>query len=206
MIVNSECTTCGAHFHYVRNGSGRKRKYCSAKCKKVFDDSKIKAKRLMNRKTPIAHTDRVCVVCGAKFRRPNPSTVTCGPECGTRRCHNTRSANADNKRFERTGRRDDSDLVHRREKAEWKRRGDNIDRIKLFERDGWRCYICGDQTPKELIGSHRPKAPEVDHIIPFAAGGQHTWVNTACACRFCNSKKKASLTTMALVFMELGLF
>lgn len=35
------------------------------------------------------------------------------------------------------------------------------------------------------------KAPELEHIIPIAMGGTHTWDNVACACRLCNQAKGA---------------
>lgn len=66
---------------------------------------------------------------------------------------------------------------------------DRIDPIAVFERDGWRCHICKAKTRKRLRGTWEPKAPELDHIIPLAAGGTHTWDNVACACRRCNGIK-----------------
>lgn len=201
--VRTSCVVCKKIFSYEKE-RGRLRKTCSEECTTI----RYREHGRQHYKIT-AHIKRYsgnCIVCGKYFMSANKYTITCGRSCGKRLSDKTRSINADNKRFERTGRRDDSDLVHRREKAEWKRRGDNIDRTKLFERDGWRCYICGDETPREMMGSHHPRAPEVDHIIPFAAGGQHTWVNTACACRSCNSAKKDSLTKTAMTFMELGLF
>jgi 5-methylcytosine-specific restriction endonuclease McrA len=70
---------------------------------------------------------------------------------------------------------------------------ERIDPIKVFERDGWRCYLCGIDTPRNLRGTCDPAAPELEHVIPLAAGGQHTWANVRCACRRCNSRKGASL-------------
>lgn len=69
--------------------------------------------------------------------------------------------------------------------------GDRIDPIRVFERDGWRCHLCGRATPKRLRGTARPRAPELDHIVTLADGGTHTWGNVACACRECNSNKGA---------------
>lgn len=63
---------------------------------------------------------------------------------------------------------------------------------QVFERDGWRCQLCGCKTPKRLRGKNKLTSPELDHIIPFAAGGGHTWDNVQCACRRCNGKKNAS--------------
>jgi len=47
------------------------------------------------------------------------------------------------------------------------------------------CYLCG----KRLSRGERT----IDHIIPLAKGGRHVTNNLACACRSCNSKKKAKL-------------
>jgi hypothetical protein len=65
----------------------------------------------------------------------------------------------------------------------------SIHRFKVFDRDGWRCQLCGVSTPKKLNGTYEDRAPELDHIVPFAAGGGHTWDNVQCACRKCNISK-----------------
>lgn len=67
-----------------------------------------------------------------------------------------------------------------------------VNPMKVFERDGWRCHLCGVRTPRRLRGSTDPRAPELDHIVPVAAGGGHTYANTACACRKCNGEKGAT--------------
>lgn len=69
------------------------------------------------------------------------------------------------------------------------RAGDAIDSLKVFERDGWKCQLCGIDTPAALRGSTSPQAPEVDHRIPLSRGGAHAWANVQCACRRCNGKK-----------------
>jgi 5-methylcytosine-specific restriction endonuclease McrA len=66
---------------------------------------------------------------------------------------------------------------------------DRIDPIKVFERDRWRCQLCGCSTPERLRGQMVDHAPELDHIVPLARGGAHTWSNVQCACRRCNGEK-----------------
>lgn len=66
-----------------------------------------------------------------------------------------------------------------------------IDPLKVFERDKWRCHLCGEKTPRRLRGTYDPRAPELEHIIPLAKGGTHTWGNVACSCRACNGMKGA---------------
>lgn len=68
---------------------------------------------------------------------------------------------------------------------------ERIDPIEVLEADGWRCYICGIDTPRELRGTYEPNAPEVEHVIPLAAGGKHVRSNLRCACRSCNGIKGA---------------
>ena len=68
---------------------------------------------------------------------------------------------------------------------------------KVFERDGYRCMICGlacnkeDDTWTEWLGPYRPT---VDHIIALANGGTHTWDNVQCAHAICNSYKRDLFT------------
>jgi 5-methylcytosine-specific restriction endonuclease McrA len=65
----------------------------------------------------------------------------------------------------------------------------SIDPIKVLERDGWKCQICGVSTPQRLRGSMNKRAPELDHVVPISKGGLHTWTNLQCACRECNGAK-----------------
>jgi 5-methylcytosine-specific restriction endonuclease McrA len=66
-----------------------------------------------------------------------------------------------------------------------------VNPTKVFDRDGWRCQLCGCSTPRRLRGTLVDRAPELDHIIPLAAGGEHSYRNTQCACRACNIAKGA---------------
>lgn len=59
----------------------------------------------------------------------------------------------------------------------------------IFDRDKWRCQICGDKTPERLRGTQNPRAPTLDHRIPLSRGGGHLYSNLQCACRQCNTKK-----------------
>jgi 5-methylcytosine-specific restriction endonuclease McrA len=55
-----------------------------------------------------------------------------------------------------------------------------VNRREVLRRDGYRCQYCG--SPKNLT---------LDHVIPRAHGGQHTWENVVTACADCNSRKGA---------------
>ena len=66
-----------------------------------------------------------------------------------------------------------------------------VDPFKVFDRDGWRCQCCGCHTPRRLRGTYEGNAPELDHIVPLAAGGDHSYANTQLLCKSCNLAKGA---------------
>ena len=73
---------------------------------------------------------------------------------------------------------------------------------RVFERDGWRCQVCGKSTPKERRGTRYPNAPELDHRVPIALGGSHTYGNVQCACRACNNAKGGHTVAGQLPLLE----
>ena len=66
---------------------------------------------------------------------------------------------------------------------------ESVNPTRVFERDGWLCHLCGGKTDRAKRGTYHPKAPELDHIVPLAKGGAHSYANTACAHRKCNAAK-----------------
>lgn len=68
---------------------------------------------------------------------------------------------------------------------------------KLIKRDGLRCAICGemcdpnDHSWNKYFG---PMYPTIDHIVPMAKGGGHTWDNVQVAHAICNSYKSDNLS------------
>jgi 5-methylcytosine-specific restriction endonuclease McrA len=67
--------------------------------------------------------------------------------------------------------------------------GEPVDPMKVFERDGWRCRECRCSSPRSLRGTNDPRAPELDHIVSVADGGEHSYRNTQLLCRRCNGAK-----------------
>lgn len=64
-----------------------------------------------------------------------------------------------------------------------------VTRIKVFQRDGWRCHVCGKKTLR-FWAHNDPREATVDHHpVPLSHGGDHDWHNVRCACRKCNSEK-----------------
>lgn len=52
-----------------------------------------------------------------------------------------------------------------------------LTRTAVFARDGNRCQYC------------RAPAESLDHVIPKAGGGEHSWENVVACCRRCNMRK-----------------
>jgi 5-methylcytosine-specific restriction endonuclease McrA len=57
-------------------------------------------------------------------------------------------------------------------------KGVNLTRQNIFKRDNHECQYCG--TRKDLT---------LDHVIPRAQKGPHTWTNLVTACKACNTRK-----------------
>jgi len=61
----------------------------------------------------------------------------------------------------------------------------------VFERDGWRCHVCGKKTSK-VFSVTDPRSATVDHHpVPLSKCGDHDWHNVRCCCFECNSLKGA---------------
>lgn len=74
---------------------------------------------------------------------------------------------------------------------------ERVNPTKVFDRDGWSCMQCGVSTPRELRGTYKPNAPELDHIVPLSKGGEHSYANTQCLCRRCNAMKSDTMPVAA---------
>ena len=71
---------------------------------------------------------------------------------------------------------------------------EEVDPLMVLARDRWRCQVCGIDTPPHLRGSFADNAPELDHIVPRAAGGEHSYKNTRCSCRRCNYERGGQMS------------
>jgi 5-methylcytosine-specific restriction endonuclease McrA len=60
-----------------------------------------------------------------------------------------------------------------------------VDREVVFERDRGVCGICG--APSD------PANWQLDHVVPLARGGEHSYANTQVSHPFCNQSKGARL-------------
>jgi 5-methylcytosine-specific restriction endonuclease McrA len=138
-----------------------------------------------------------CVECGKLFIRTiGMWQHYCGDDCRDRRAATARSK-AKKKRRSKYGKH-------------WRKRArvlgveyELVSSLKVFERDGWRCQICGCKTPSHLKGAAHPRAPTIDHRIPISKGGPHTYANIQCACRQCNTRKSNTVVIGQLPLFQI---
>lgn len=147
--------------------------------------AKRKAERL-SRKIGNETTKRlathVCKNCGVEFCQMVTgynSEVYCSERCQVRWLNRTRS--------------------EKRYKTLMSRRHDNsISLERLYKRDNGICYLCGKQcdwedgVTKEGTFIAGNNYPSIDHVVPVARGGTHTWDNIKLAHRLCNTLKRDS--------------
>ncbi len=64
-------------------------------------------------------------------------------------------------------------------------------RLKILERDGFRCVLCGASPAHDP--AHLPRTRlEIDHITPFARGGRTEAANLRTLCHACNAGRGAA--------------
>jgi len=212
------CETCGREFIMRclsgkgKRGEVKEGRFCSVKCRGIWKSS---TKQVF----PSCNVYFVaCDVCGKMFTARYKSTRLCSDECKAedarrtvykidsakktlreRKCKQCGKLFAPKYGDKRRSycsdiclRRNTKDSRKARIKA-----GDNgvyyehVNPMKVFKRDGWRCQLCGKKLNPKHRGTYRDDAPELDHIIPWAQGGEHSYRNTQLACRKCNAEKGA---------------
>lgn len=206
------CEQCGVTF--LRRAHSRDSgRFCGRKCTGDHKRDVAAAKRAARPPKPIRRCAQCakeigrgkycspdCYVMGSGLRK----RLTC-EECGVRLGpHKSRncakcSPSACRRRANfaakaRPGYREQKRINKQRRKA--RQRGvyaELVNPLVVLARDGWRCQLCGCATPRKLRGTISPNAPELDHIVPLAQGGPHTYANTQCACRRCNLDKSDTI-------------
>lgn len=132
---------------------------------KKAEEERQKAERKERRR-------HACPVCGTETTRPKYCSDSC-------------KRKATNKQRE----------IKRRKKIQDALVDNDITVKGLFKRDGGTCYLCGkpcrldDYIIKNGTTICGDWYPSIDHVIPLAHGGEHSWKNVRLAHRICNSLK-----------------
>ena len=138
------------------------RKWCSS-CYRTKDRLRLKAYNESVRAEPVSRSVR-CRRCGSEFSTTWEAKLYCSRAC-------RKGADRDRRR-----------MLKRNAYVE------DVWRSKVYERDGWKCQLCGKALKRDAVVPH-PKAPTLDHIIPLSKGGTHEYANVQAAHFICNSIK-----------------
>lgn len=191
--VRVRCTVCDGEFertyhnlttkgsvtcpHCVETERNKLREAMAIERERKKSERKRKAEeRETESKLKREERKHVCPVCGEMTYRQK----YCSPEC---------SKKADNKRRD----------FNRRMKLSIARVDTDITVEGLYRRDNGVCYLCGGRCNYEdytVIDGNFIAGdwyPSVDHVIPLAKGGKHSWDNVMLAHRLCNSRKSDKL-------------
>lgn len=82
----------------------------------------------------------------------------------------------------------DAAIRHRRRALKKSAFVENVDLMTVLERDKWMCGICGKKIPKGVAYPH-PLYRTLDHVVPLAVGGEHSYANIQSAHFGCNAAK-----------------
>lgn len=180
----------------------RKTIYCSARCRQEH----AVAQQLLKyrERSDAASKSRHCRECSGEFKKGYGKTGLrhfCSIEC-RRAFVDKRNSSVRNKRLASW-----SGKLHvRRAKRAGAPVESGVTRRAVFVRDGWTCQVCRRPVLREVQRRSGPRhelSPELDHIVPIAKGGGHTWNNVQCLCRRCNHVKgdrvESSLQTLSRV-------
>lgn len=196
-----ECRCCGSAFFAKR--TDRSGQFCSRECGFRWQQAESKAKQ------PASYSvfRGKCATCSARFLGKTSRAKFCSKACSNASqlapkvhrkcvfCGVVRTGTAGlldecakcRKKKLRAGQR--PLRRHRQRARHYGVDYEVIDPIKVFDRDRWRCQVCGKKTPKRMRGKQKPNSPELDHRVALSQGGGHVWENVQCCCRACNIAK-----------------
>ena len=184
----------------------------------VIASKKATADRVEQNRKKRAATVKVCPVCGDEFSpaksmrqmycsklclrkatRDSKSKQCSEPGCdrpvrarGVCTMHYRRDARADGREKSDPWSPRRREAYHRRLAKKFGPGYERFNRLEVFERDEWICAICHEPVDPALSYPD-PMSASLDHRIPLAKGGKHTYNNSQCTHLFCNESKGARL-------------
>lgn len=166
------CQQCGIELER-RKG----RSYCSPECRAEGVASKLRTRDVVT----------VCGWCGKQCKRPSKAgqTAVCSLECRNAWTLYVRGLTTSPWH---PGINSIWTIKQRRQARITATRNGVISRQYVFKRDRWTCHLCGTKVQQDQRAPS-PLAPTLDHIVPLARGGTHTYDNLALAHFICNSTK-----------------
>lgn len=184
--VTLKCKVCGYEFERdIRHTCSSDTKPACKRCYERKERNKygsreeylehITKKTKAKKTRPIYHY--VCSVCGKEFDTYQKNQKTCSIECRKKR-----------RNYKQDRRINKDNLVDK-----------DITLATLYKRDKGICYICNglcnwnDMKNSKGYKTVGKTYPTIDHVIPLARGGTHSWDNVRLAHKYCNSIKSAKI-------------
>lgn len=185
--VATLCRGCGRSFYPLTGG----RRYCSPECStQRFGESD-------------------CPVCWGRFWKTSPSQQCCSAHCGMRKRRETLAQARGTHPCPTCGKATDRPLYCSRQ-CSWTahkrsyrvaKRGNSFEKVDahlIYDRDRWRCHLCGKKVLPKYRGPD-PRSASLDHLIPISKGGAHAMVNVALAHYGCNSARGSGGTCQLIL-------
>ena len=179
------CKDCGYMFKWYAGTLRNKRPiYCKQRrdilkdIQKKEEQAEREKKKFEEKQKRIQSKQKTCLHCGKEFVIDRYRKKYCSDKCRKRHLEKNRE-------------------IRRRLKLISNGNFDSsISLDKLYERDNGKCWLCQRQTDwsdkwMDSQGSHITGGnyPSIDHVIPIAKGGPHTWYNVRLAHCRCNTNK-----------------
>lgn len=176
---SSVCVICNVSFV----GSRARMLYCGVECRKVGNARKAaeRWREFAESKGPFKEWD--CKWCGRKVQVR--SSLQGGKKYHDECAVKARRARNRVKSMKRKGFTTDSTITHE----------------SIAERDGYRCYLCGDDVDMSLPRTSRFGAT-LDHVIPISKGGADSMDNLRLTHWICNVKKSDKIVGVEFVASE----
>lgn len=180
--AENECPLCrnDRHLHYLKSKEQERKARAECEAQKRAELKAERLSRAVNEELTKRLAIHVCKNCGKEFCQMVTgynSSSYCSQKCQTRWYNRT--------------------AVYKRRKKLMERKHDkDISLERLYKRDSGICYLCGikcnwddiEERDGTIIAGQQ--YPSIDHVIPVAKGGTHTWDNIKLACRRCNTLKR----------------
>lgn len=206
--VAKVCKRCDKEF-FLWPHQAKRRKYCSRSCMReqvqktceqcgiTFYTSKKSSRKVCGSKCPALRVEYDCIVCDTLVSRPR--CFGQGKFCSNR-CYHLWLLDNDITIEPRIGmHKQIRTKVSKRKKAI--RNGEYINDHDVFEFYEWTCIVCEKEIDPDLVWPDKMSAT-LEHIIPLAKGGTHTWDNVAPSHLLCNSNKGSEIVEAVVARYE----
>lgn len=166
LLPGRDCDVCGKWME--RNGSSC---LCSDECRDTRNEESyaraVISARVRYEENWVNPGEFICEECGETFVNSYGETRRsyCSDRCRNRYLKRTRRARVRGAMI-----------------------GDTFGLYEISDRDHGICQLCMGKVDASKTAPHRD-SPTIDHIVPIAKGGEHSYANVQLAHFLCNSKK-----------------